>query len=433
MRRRVPAVSSLAAGVAAALLSGFLAGCSGSGSGVPAGTSFVMAAHAAAIPVTDSERQRATQGASAFAVSLLRELGAGDGDLTFSPQTLADLLAMLAPGARGQTAAQLTAALGAEGLTPDQLAAALGGDDAVARSDAKQGSITLRISSDVWAADTAKPSQTYLATIDGAFGAGLHQVSFAKDPDAARLAVNQFVDQETNGYIPELFAPGDIDVDTRMVLTDALYLDAAWASPFEPGETNTSGTFTRADGSTENAALMSQSGTFGYASGSGWQLAELPYQGGKLAMDVLLPDPGRGSLAELRGKLTGPGLASMLDTLRPTDMALTIPRFTADSSLGTLKQALVHLGVRDLFDPGAADLSGLTADHESLFVSAVEAKAHIAVGEKGTVAAAAAGVAIGASAGRVVGVTFTADHPFIYLIRDLTTGQILFLGQEGSI
>lgn len=217
------------------------------------------------------------------------------------------------------------------------------------------------------------------------------------------------------------------------MLTDAFYLDAAWASPFEASLTDTSGTFTRADGSTETAALMNQSGMFEYAAGPGWQLVELPYQGGKLAMDVLLPASGRGTLAGLRGHLTGASLASMLGALQPTSVQLTLPRFTADSSLDSLEKVLGQLGVTDLFDPDSADLSGLTADRENLYVSAVVAKAHVAVGEKGTVAAAAAGAVVGTSAERSTSVAFLADHPFIYLIRDLTTGQILFLGQESSI
>lgn len=424
----------LAAAASASLLAGCLAACSNSGSAtVPAGTTFAVAAHAAPIPVTSAERDRATQGADAFALSLLRELGSGDGDLTFSPQTLADLLAMLAPGARGQTAAQLTAVLGADGLTSDQLAAALGSEDAVARADAKQGSITLRESSDLWAAKSVKPSDSYLSTLGGAFGTGVHQVDFAANPGAARDAVNQLVSQETNGYIPELFSPGDIDSQTRMVLTDAVYLDAAWASPFDPAATNSSGTFTRADGSTESAALMSRTGTFRYASGSDWQLAELPYQGGRLAMDVLLPAAGRGSLDSVRARLTGVSLTSMLGSLRTTSLQLTLPRFTTDSSLDTLVKVLKRLGVTDLFDPSAADLSGVTANKERLFVSAMVAKAHIAVGEKGTVAAAAAGAAEASSGRMAPNVSFTADHPFLYLVRDLTTGRILFLGQEGSV
>jgi serpin B len=123
----------------------------------------------------------------------------------------------------------------------------------------------------------------------------------------------------------------------------------------------------------------------------------------------------------------------MLGRLQPTSVQLTLPRFTTDSSLDSLKEELGKLGVTDLFDPNAADLSGLTADREGLYVSAVVAKAHIAVGEKGTVAAAAAGMAVGMSAAQPSGVAFTVDHPFIYLIRDLTTGQILFLGQQSSV
>lgn len=424
--RRTAIIGTL---LATALPAGLLAGCSGGDSAAP--TTYVAARNAAYVTVSSQALQQAETGSESFGLALLRRLGDGSGgaNLVFSPQTLVDLLAMILPGAGGQTASQLSDALGAAGLDPRTTAAALGKADAAARADGNQGSNTLQESCDVWTAKDVKLAQGYLATLTGAFGDGVHQTDFEGDPDGATQAVDDLVSQETHGYINNLFSKGSLGASTRIVLTDAVYLNAVWADPFDPNETRNAG-FYPASGATQQVATMHQTSEYGYASGDGWQLIQLPYAGGKLAMDILLPDKGSGTLAALRDSLSAAQLNSMLASMTTQEVTLSIPKFTADYSPEALPRTLGALGLSSLFS--GADLTGMTADGEQLTVSQIVEKAHIAVGEKGTVAAAAAGGRIATSAVAGAKLSFDADHPFLYLVRDVSTGQLLFAGQQTS-
>ena len=429
MRRRL-LISTL---MAVALPAGLLAGCA---SGLPARPSpaysppitYLTAQSAADITVDDAAYQQAEMGSEAFSLALLGSLGdaAGTSSMVFSPQTLVDLLAMILPGARGKTATQLSNALGDAGLGASVTAGALGKQDAAVRADANQGSNTLDESSDVWTATGLKIAQNYLATLDGAFGTGVHQADFATDANGSTQAIDSLVSQETHGYIPQLFSADSIDSNTRLVLTDAVYLNATWAAQFAPSLTS-SADFYPAAGSKTQVSMMSRTGDYEYASGSGWQLVEMPYSGDKMTMDILLPTAGSGTLSALRDGLSAASLNSMLASTTKQHVTLSIPRFTTDYSANDLIQILTRLGLGSLFTD--TDLSGMTANHEQLAVAQIVEKAYVAVGEKGTVAAAAAGGGIAATAAQAPGIAFDADHPFLYLVRDVSTGQILFAGQ----
>jgi serpin B len=422
MRRRL----WLSALLAAALPAGMLAGCSSGDSAAPVANTMVQ--NASGIAVTAAALRQAETGSEDFGLALLRKLGDGtDGNLVFSPQTLVDLLAMILPGAGGQTAADLSDALGTAGLDARTTAGALGRVDATARADGNSNANTLEESRDVWAATEVKLAKDYLATLDGAFGAGVRQTDFQGDPIGATQAIDDLVAQETHGYITNLFSKGSLDSTTRIVLTDAVYLNAAWADKFDPDKT-TSATFHPESGARQQVSMMSSNDEFEYASGSGWQLVELPYAGGRLAMDVLLPAQGTGSLKTFRDGLSTAQLNTMLASMTKQPVQLSLPKFTTGSSPENLRESLSALGLDSLFD--GADLTGMTADGEHLDVADVVEKAHIAVAENGTIAAAAAGGAMVSSARVPVGVTFDADHPFLYLIRDVSTGQLIFAGQQ---
>lgn len=417
---------------AATLAAGVLAGCVTATPirGQQGAVSLMQDVDAKKLPVDAADLARAEQGSTSFGLALLRELGAGNGDMVYSPQTLVDLLGMLLPAAHGQTAAQLSSTLGTAGLSPDTAAAAFGRIDATARTDASQGSNTLDVASDLWLEYGFMPDPAYLAALGGAFGTGVHGADFARDPDGAEQSINAQVASETHGYIRQLFAPHAFDVPPLLVLTDAVYLDARWAHPFDPNQTSDLPFYPSA-GATQQASTMDADGTYKYAAGHGWQAVELPYSGGRLAMDVLLPAKGPGTLAALRNGLTADSLDSMLSALRSQQVEVQLPKFTTDYSPGDLDKDLSALGLGALFQQ--ADLSGMSGPKQ-VYVSQVVEKAHIQVGEKGTVAAAAAGGAVGATAARVPApVSFTADHPFLYLIRDLSTGQLLFAGQVASL
>lgn len=409
-----------------ALLLGLVAGCSQSAS-QPGRTTIVRApAAVAAYTATPANTRLAIDGPTVLGLEVFRALGVQEqGNLAISPAGLATVLGMLAPGARGTTAAQFAAVLGAgPASNATGFAAALGALDRQTAREAAGDSITLRQSDALWTQQGARPLTPYLDTLAGAFRAGLYETDFTR-PEAARQAVNLRVAQETGGHITGLFPPGSLDDTTRLVLTDAIYLKARWANTFEAGDTAPQ-PFTPLSGAPARVPTMNDDDEFGYASGPGWQAAELPYRGGHLAMDVLLP--AAGGFAAFRTGLTGPRLAGILGALRSTPVDLSLPRFTTDTP-EVMNQVLARLGLSTAFEPGQADFRGITTS-EPLAVGTLRQDTYVAVGEQGTTAAAGTGAGLsGAAAPGRPSAIFDADRPFVFLIRDTSTGRLLFLGQ----
>jgi serpin B len=429
--RHPAALATAAIALATAALA---SGCS---SAQPMQTVAMVTAAPTGTPAADPAAQaQVVNGLDGFGLALFRQLGTGNGNLVLSPQSLAQVLTMLLPGARGTSAGELESVLGYTGLTPDQAAYALGAQDQATRQRAIAGSDTLTEADDIWAQKGMTLQTPYLQTLSGAFATGVRRPDFKADPAAAADAINQQVSQETNGLIPQLFDPNSFRADTDLVLTDATYFKAPWSASFDPSQTS-SATFTTATGPTVSAAMMNQSTEFGYAAGSGWKAVQLPYNGGQLAMDVVLPDSAApGSLAALRNGMTDQSLTAMSDAFKLAQVQLSLPKFTVDTSESGLVSALRQVGLKTLFT-GSADLSGLFAPQtsgqptEPQYVQAVVQKAHIEVSEAGTTASAGSGAEVGAGAAAVPApqVVFNADHPFVYLIRDVISGQVLFLGQ----
>ena len=268
--------------------------------------------------------------------------------------------------------------------------------------------------------------QSYLQTLSSAFDAGVRETDFT-NPENARQTINKTVADQTNGLIKDLFGPGSISAETRLALTDTLYLKAKWADTFAKNLTADK-PFHLANGSTANVSMMAGQHAYSYAQGNGWQYAELPYQQDHLAMGILLP--ATGSFDTFRTSLTADSLAAMTRSASSTPVDLELPKFTFDSSHG-LEPALKTLGMTSLFDADSADLSGVPSKAEPLSVGTVVQKTHVAVDEDGTTAAAASGVTVvaGAAPEPVQPAEMHVDRPFLFLIRDTVTGQILFFGQ----
>ena len=254
-------------------------------------------------------------------------------------------------------------------------------------------------------------------------GAGLHVVDYARDTERSRRTINQLVSDQTAKKIPELIPKVAFDSLTRLVLTNAVYLKASWAEPFEASAT-AQGSFIRLDRSTVTASFMHQTESLGYAKGTGWQAVELSYAGGKLAMDVIVPDAGQ--YAAVAQTLKN-GTATFLENVEPRSVQLALPTFRFRTQ-ADLVDTLAALGLTDLFDPDRADLSAMTAA-EKLYVSGVLHEAFIDVNEKGTEAVAATAVVVRASAAPSEPVQLTVDRPFILVLRDLETNSIHFLGR----
>ena len=383
---------------------------------------------AAPVQVSDADLAELVRGNSSFAFDLYQILQEGDGNLFYSPHSISLALAMTYAGARGETEAQMADALrfllAQERLHPafDALGRELASREEAPAQQGGEG-FRLHVVNALWGQEGFEFLSQFLDLVANSYGAGLRRLDFASDPEEARLTINDWVSDQTEGRIEDLIAPGVIDALTRLVLTNAIYFNAAWANPFR-AEATQDGPFYLLDGSEVTAPMMSKTSSFAYTGGEGYQALELPYVGGQLSMLILLPEAG--AFEAFEATLDDDRVADILTGLGYQEVALTLPRFEFESGF-SLKEALADLGMPAAFT-GAADFSGMTGGRD-LFISEVVHKAFVAVDEEGTEAAAATAVMMPLSAAPGQPVQFTVDRPFVFLIRDIETGAILFVGR----
>lgn len=377
---------------------------------------------------TAMDAQSAGAAIDAFGLDLYRLVAAPEKNAVISPASIAIALAMARAGARGTTAEQMDAVLYQLG-SDDHAAWISALDQALAErsgtfkdAEGSDFDVALRIANAPFAQRDFALEQAFLEALGGRFGAGLRLVDYKADPEAARRAINAWVDAQTEERIAELLAAGDVDLLTRLVLVNAVYLKAAWLTPFAE-EATEDGPFTRPDGSTVDVPLMSTGFEAPYAAGDGWQAVELPYVGGSLAMTIIVPD----DLAAFVEALDADGLAAITDELAPAHVDLVMPRFSIETRT-ELGPVLTALGMTDAFDPDRADFSGMTSE-EQLYISAVVHQANIDVDEDGTEAAAATAVVMRTTSLPARQVELRVDRPFLFALRDVPTGTVLFMGQ----
>lgn len=340
-----------------------------------------------------------------FGAALLDHLGTGN--LVYSPYSIATALQMTLLGARGDTAAEMYQTLRLTKLSPSELASTAA---VLRRSLPKQ----LSVSNALWPDQSLPIEPGYARAVEQGFGPKTTRLDFAGDPDAARQTINAAIAEATHDKIPELLQKGTIDASTIMVLTNAIYLKAQWALPFDKDQTRV-GTFTRDDGTTVSTPMMQQNNfSYGYRDGDGYQLIQLPYKKTSLAMSIVLPDGPLSKLGDY--DLTG---------ATPTLMRLTMPKFKFRTQVD-LTSVLQAMGMRTAFSADA-DFSGMTPVDTA--VDAVIHEAMIDVDEKGTEAAAATAVVMGVSAQPKPQRDVTIDRPFLFAITDTKTGTPLFLGR----
>jgi serpin B len=380
--------------------------------------------------VTPSEQALLVEGNSAFAFELYQALKEENGNLFFSPYSISLALAMTYAGASGETAQQMADALQFM-LDQKTLQPAFNWLDAelASRGQGAQGKdgegFRLNIANAIWGQKGYEFLPAFLDVLAENYGAGLRLLDFITETEKSRLAINDWVSDQTEGRITDLIQPGAINELTRLVLTNAIYFNAAWEYPFNEKVT-ANGPFYLLDGGQVTVPMMRQTESFGYTGGEGYQAVELPYDGDELSMVILLPTSG--NFEAFEEELQAQQVNDIISDLQPTQVALTMPQFKFESEF-SLKDTLADMGMPDAFSPENADFSGMTGNRE-LFISDVVHKAFVAVDEAGTEAAAATAVIVGTTAAPgEPPVQVTLDHPFIFLIRDIQTGAILFVGR----
>jgi serpin B len=432
-----------------------------------AGLEFAMATVTRSAGST-RDAKRAAASINKFAVDIYGRLrtdptaGLTNKNIVFSPASIALALAMARAGARGTTASQMDDVLRTDGWKSlaaqlNSLDKELAGHNATWTDEEKNThALSLRIANTAFGQRGYPIEQAFLDAIAEAFGAQLGLVDFEADPEAARKVINEWVSRQTARRIPELLVPGNVGPDTRLALVNAIYLKANWQLEFDK-ERTADRTFTRNDGTKVKVPTMSLEGEQGvpYASGPGWKATELRYVGADgstpLAMTLILPDdidafeagltPVR--LSSITKKLDGQRSRLTKLTYTPEDWAdmrcgtyaysvrLFMPRFGIDTRAG-LVPILAKMGMKAAFDRDA-DFSGITMP-SNLSISEVIHQANIDVDEKGTEAAAATVILFDTTGGcggpqPARTITLRLDRPFLFVLRDVETGAILFMGR----
>jgi len=363
------------------------------------------------------------KGNDAFAFDLYAKLREKGGNLFFSPESISTALAMTYAGARGETAEQMAKTLHFT-LKPDQLHPAFRTLIEELNGAGKKRGYLLSVANALWGQKGYSFQRDFLELTRKNYGAGLREVDFAGDTEAARKSINAWVEKETKDRIKDLLQPEVLDSSTRLVLTNAIYFKGDWDRQFKKDLTRKEPFHLSADKKID-VPTMHDTGHFKYLDGESFQALEMPYKAKELSMVVLLPKKIDG-LGELEKALTPGKVAEWLPKLRQQEVAASLPKFKATSEF-SLADTLSAMGTKQLFRQGTADLSGMNGQR-NLFVSAVIHKAYVEVNEEGTEAAAATGVIVKEDAAPVRA-EFRADHPFFFLIRDNHSGSILFIGR----
>jgi serine protease inhibitor len=292
--------------------------------------------------------------------------------------------------------------------------------------------VTLAQSNQVWADPSLTTSRRFLDDAATGYGAGLNRVPLLRRPGQVVGQVNAAIAAATRGHIAHLLKPGSL-TGIGWLLTDALYLNARWATPFEPYDTSP-GPFTTATGQHATATYMSGAG-YSYARAAGWTAVALPYRGHRLDMIALLPDSRARGCPGLTPAALGQVTAGLRLTAgspaypNPVPLAdraiIQFPKLSI-STARDMAGLLTRLGMGRAFTP-AADFTGLSP--QACCLKLVQHAATLQITEKGTVATAATAVGVVPSSAAYAPHKVAFDRPYVLLITDPATGEPLFVAR----
>ena len=286
--------------------------------------------------------------------------------------------------------------------------------------------VELSIANSIWCDHSFELRRPYVSTLQQYYHRNLYSVDFGR-PEAARAAINRWAEEQTKSKIHHLLPDGSIDRLTRLVLANAIYFNGGWATEFPVTNTRDRDFILPDERTVQVPTMHLGSAQLPYAQfdEDGLDVLQLPYRGGKLSMFVLLPRADR-RVEQLEQSLSAGNLSLWTDNLPTATVNVQLPKFKLRSEIG-LKSILQQMGMVAPFSP-EANFMGMSSDAKDLYISEVFHQATCEVSEQGTEASAASGVVIKKRAAFSF-TSFHANRPFLFLIRDTSTGTVLFLGR----
>jgi len=362
-----------------------------------------------------------------FALDLYSQLKNSEGNIFFSPYSISTALAMTYEGARGKTADEIQSVFHfpTDGNLRKSSFAAI--HNQLNKTDAKY---KLNIVNALWAQNDYKFLDDYLTTLQQYYAGKATNVDFKNSTEEARQTINKWVESKTNNKIKDLFPQGSLNDMTRLVLTNAIYFKGTWIKQFEKSQTKDED-FRVSSADTIKVPMMrrtDKNAKFNYAEDDNTQILEMPYEGDKLSMMVLLPK--NDNLSSLESSLSLEKINGWRNKFREQRVDVFMPKFTFDTKY-FMNETLAKMGMPTAFTYDA-DLSGMDGT-QNLFIQKVIHQAFVDVNEEGTEAAAGSGVSVGLLKSIAPQTTiFRADHPFVFVIQDKDNGNILFLGRVSN-
>jgi serpin B len=378
--------------------------------------------------VPETGYQDLREGNTDFAFELFGRLcrDAGEDNVMFSPFCISSALGMAWAGARGETEAGMAAVLGFGSSQPavhngfSRLFGLISREGA----DAGDEAITLNIANALWVDRNYPLLDDYVNLVSEHYGAEARNMDFSGDPDAERLVINAWVEDETQDRISDLLGPGTVTTATRVVLTSAVYFLGNWRFQFNP-ELTRDGSFTTLSGQKITVPFMSRTMNIPFYRGNGFRAVAMQYSDLQSRMIIVFPD---GDFLQFQQDLDPEMLEEVVGGMSTREVAVVMPPFEFDTDY-SLTPVLGEMGMGDAFDASRADFSGFTGERD-LFITAVVHKAFVKVDETGTEAAAATGLIMATTAmPSDPPELFLLDRPFVFLIIDDRSDTVLFMGR----
>lgn len=363
--------------------------------------------------------QLIAQASNSFTIKMYDALKEQDGNLFVSPFSLEVLLAMLYLGSKGAVANEIQAALN---LPQDECVVKEGYKELISRAE---NSEPLEIATKMFAQLSFIIKDIFLADAQNYFYSGIESVDYVNKPQEAVAAINSFAAEKTHGKITKLL--DKVAPDTVLVLVNALYFKADWKYQF-PSSEQQKFYITKENSKDVDMMYITEDLKYKHDTNLGAQIVEIPYKGDEYSMIIMLPDEVEG-LRDVENKIAGSNFENIMDGLWKVEVNLRLPKFKLEQQI-ELNDVLQKLGMRTMFLPGRADLSGIS--DEPLYVSRAIQKTYINVDENGTEAAAVTGLVVGitsVSLDPVRKIYVTVDHPFIFMITYKPINTILFKGR----
>lgn len=345
-------------------------------------------------------------------------------NLFISPYSVSSALAMVYSGARGITEKQMDQVLRFDPDIHKRMGALTKAINSVPEDIAQ-----INVANAIWPSKDEKILPEFAQTVQSYYGADLKALNYKANPEAARRTINKWVEKQTKEKIKDILPGGVLTKETKMVLTNAVYFKSEWQEQFQAVNTVPRPFWKDKENSVKVPTMSRYAESLNYVKLENAEMAELPYSGGRFSMLVLLPSADY-AIEDLEKTLDAGNFAKWTASMKPNRVKLFLPKFKQENDY-ELSDYLSEMGMPSAFTPGEADFSGITGFND-ISISNILHKTFVEVAEEGTEAAAATAVIVMRASmppdegGAVV---FRADRPFIYVIKDNSTGAILFIGR----